>query len=225
MNSMERIHLARDPEFASSIRALSARPEGIPLPPETAPPPEARLWVAGLAAWAAAGGDWLPLPLLPLVRRPGQGPWVTAPDPVRTGLFRERPLAVPHAWSTAALAAFLALGRGGLLPLAEETRRLEAVRSGAAGAALAAEKEDLPPGWWTLDLADWWARTALTPLTLGLLWGRPGVSPGPSALLPPAGPAHREALRQLLEGAAELGLVPPDLADRFTPSAWRGRRP
>ncbi len=219
MTSPGRIVLGRDPEWGPSAeKALEGFPL-LPIPPQTAPPPGEGLWVAGVTAWAAAGEDWEPAGRLPLAREPGEGPWIAAPGEIRRGAFRKAPLAVPHPWSTGAMAAFLALGRGESLAVEKEQERLLAVREGRSAAALLPGRPSLPQGWWSLDLAAWWKETSLTPLVLGLLWKRPGT-PLPAGL-PPALPAHREAIRQLLEGAAELGLVDSALAERFTPAAWR----
>ncbi len=218
MNTPQRVALAMDPELESVRGILPGEIPLLPLPPGTAPPEGEGLWVAGIVAWAAAGGDWVPSGRLPVFREPGEGPWISAPSEIKGGTFRGAPLAAPHGWSTAALAAFLALGRGGVLSLEKEEERLAAAREGECAAALLLEKESLPPGWWSLDLAAWWKKNALTPLVLGLLWKRPEARP-PGGL-PPALPAHREGIRQLLEGAAELGLVDSALEGKFTPRAW-----
>ena len=223
MTAAGRVSLAADPELGPLEEILPADLSILVLPPGTAPPAGERLWAAGIVAWAAAGEDWLPSGRLPIAREPGEGPWISAPQERRRGAFRKSPLAAPHDWSTAALAAFLALGRGTVLPLEKEEGRLAAAREGECAAAIVLEKKSLPSGWWSFDLAAWWKETALTPLVLGLLWKRPGIRPPEG--LPPALPAHREGIRQVLEGAAELGLVDSALEEKFTPRAWRTGTP
>ena len=216
---MKRIALARDPELDFSLGTSLEDLPILPLPPGTAPPEGETLWAAGIAAWAAAGRGWIPAGRLPSAREPGEGPWLAAPVKIRRGAFREAPLAAPHPWSTGALAAFLAFGRGGVLALEGEEERAAAAREGESAAALFLVKNAVPEDWWSLDLASWWKETSLTPLVLGLLWKRPGTEA--PARLPRALPAHREGARQLLEGAAELGLADSSLMESFTPGAWR----
>ncbi len=219
MKQAPSISLAQDPELEDLLGGILEDFPILPIPPGTAPPRGERLWVAGIAAWAAAGEDWIPSGLLPLAREPGRGPWLTAPEEIPRGGFRSAPLAAPHAWSTAALAAFQAFGRGGLAVLEDEKDRIEALREGRAAGAVVLEGSSIPGGWWRLDLASWWKETSLTPLVLGFLWRRPGADLPEG--LPQALPAHREGARQLLEGAAELGLAGADLEEAFSPRAWR----
>lgn len=213
-----------DPEAPRPAAALARPWRPLELAPGLAPPREAELWAAGAWTWARLGAErFRPAPLGAAVVRPGQGLLIAAPAALPGRALAGAVLAVPAAGLAGALAAFLAFGRGRQEPHANASDRILAAGRGGARAALLYPGEPAPEAWWSLDLAAWWLKETLSPLVLGLLWRAPGTDPsGLAGLFPPAGPDAREGLRQLMLGAAELGLVAPETPARLAPACWRG---
>ena len=184
------------------------------------PPARARLWWTDPWTWGTAPGEWLPLALGAATHTPGECPLLAAPRALTPRALLGQALADTGSDPTPALVAFLAWGRGRRQgPLTAAAAR-QAVTGGEA-TALVAPPDQAPAGWWTFDPAAWWEKNALLPLVRGLLFRRPDLETAALAReFPPATPAHRESLRQLLLSAAELGLVEAALADLFLPASF-----